>query len=71
MCYPALDVLQFGKDLQSKAIRLTSCPVSSIHVVPKGQNQAQDILQRTTLQEILTDTKALVIKPRGRAVLVS
>lgn len=49
VCYPALDVFKFGEDLQSKTICLTSCPVASVHIVPKGQNETQYIPQMITL----------------------
>lgn len=37
--YSALHVLQFGQNLQAEAVRLTSDPAASVHVVPQSQNQ--------------------------------
>lgn len=36
--YSAFHVLQFGQNLQAKAISLTSDPAASVHVVPQSQN---------------------------------
>lgn len=47
--YPALDIFQFWKDLQSKPICLASCPVASIHIVPKGQNKTNYVPQMSAL----------------------
>lgn len=58
--HPALDILQFGKDLQSKPISLTPRPVPTVHIVPKGQNQTHDILQTAALQQLLKQTHTVV-----------
>lgn len=54
--YSALDILQFGQNLQAEAVSLTSDPAASVHVIPQGQHQPQNTFHPRALQECLKTT---------------
>lgn len=54
--HSALDILQFGQNLQVKSVSLTSDPAASVHVVPQSQHQAQHTPHRSALQQGLKTT---------------
>lgn len=49
--HSALDILQFGQNLQVKSVSLTSDPAASVHVVPQSQHQPQHTLHPSALQQ--------------------
>lgn len=49
--YSALDILQFGQNLQVKSVGLTSDPAASVHVIPQSQYQPQNTLHPRALQQ--------------------
>ena len=51
--HTALDIFEFGQDVQAETISLASGSVSTIHEVTKGQNQTKNPLHSLTVLQRL------------------
>ena len=57
----AFHILKFRKDIQLKTICLSTSNISTIHVVTKGKNQAQNIGNLLAcVEHLLSDTKSVL-----------
>ena len=51
--YPAFHILEFGQDVESKAISLPSDPAATVHVIPQSQHQSHHLPHIILLQQSL------------------
>lgn len=56
--YTAFNILQFGQNVQGKAIGLPSSPIPTIHEVPKGKHQAQHLHDPSATSQSLQSGRA-------------